>query len=296
LNIHKYADKSGRFNWNNWWITGKNSIVTQAMRQLQWPVRGRPKVFLAGLFPLEARGFDHVYRSGVHAIHLHEYAGTIRLGEEVHRLEPGTLTISPAEEESSYDLPRPGVHWCIHFEQLRVRRGEAAVGSPLVLRLGSQQGEAVKRFSHITRMRGLVGGDGEVMREAVSVALQELLLWVGMFEWIDGGRAERAGDLMIEGLYEYIDRNLGRRLSAEELAKVAGLSQNHLARRFRERTGSTLPSYVLARRIGLARLLLKATNLPIKQIAQRVGMPDAHHFNKQFRAVAGVSPSGFREG
>jgi AraC-like DNA-binding protein len=170
------------------------------------------------------------------------------------------------------------------------------VGLPLVLRLGAQQGEAVKRFSHITRMRGLVGGDGEVIREAVSVALQELLLWAAMFEWIDSGRAERAGDLMIERLHEYIDRNLGRKLSAEELAKEAGLSQNHLAKRFRERTGSTLPSYVLARRIGLARLLLRSTNLPIKQIAMRVGMPDPHHFNKQFRAVAGVSPSGFREG
>ena len=168
--VSYFALESVIFNWNDSWIVGKNSILMDPMRQLRWPVRGRPRVLLAGLFPLEARGFDHSYRSGVHAIHLHEYAGTIRLGEEAHRLEPGTLTVSPAEEESSYDLPRPGVHWCIHFEALRVRRGEPAVGLPLVLRLGAAQGEAVKRFSHITRMRGLMGGDGEVARGGVGGA------------------------------------------------------------------------------------------------------------------------------
>jgi AraC-like DNA-binding protein len=213
------------------------------------------------------------------------------------------MTISPADEESSYDLPKPGVHWCIHFDPQPVSRLAPSLWLPLVLHLGEAGGgaveEAVKRFSHITRMRALLAGAGEdapAFGEAVSVALQELLVWVALFERMDAHRAERATDLMIEQLYDYIDRNLGRRFSAEELAQQAGLSQNHLARRFRQRTGITLPGYVLGRRIKLAQLLLKATNLPIKQIAIRVGMPDPHHFNKQFRAIARVSPSGFRMG
>ena len=254
---------------------------------------------LAGLFPLEAHGFDHAYCSQAHAIHLHEYGGTIRLASEEHRLEAGTLTISPANEDSSYDLPRPGVHWCIHFDPLVIGRDAPTLPLPLVLRLGTAQGEAVKRFSHITRLRALLaaaGADAAALSEAVSVALQELLLWAAMFERMDSHRADRASDLMIERLFDFIDRNLGRRFTAAELASEAGLSQNHLARRFRERTGMTLPSFVLARRIKLAQLLLRSTNLPIKQIAMRVGMPDPHHFNKQFRAVAGVSPSGFRSG
>jgi AraC-like DNA-binding protein len=284
-------------NWNNSSIAGKNSTPMMPIRRLQWPVRARSNVLLAGLFPLEAHGFDHVYRSPVHAIHLHEYAGTIRLGGEAHGLEPGTFTLSPANEDSSYDLPRPGVHWCIHFEPQPMKGDSPSLLLPLVLRLGATQTEAVNRFSHIARLRELIGSSGgndPTLRETASIALQELLLWIGVFERMDAHRNVRASDLIIEQLFDFIDRNLSRRFTAAELAAHAGLSQNHLARRFRQRAGTTLPSYVLSRRIGLARLLLRSTNLPIKQIAQRVGMPDPHHFNKQFRAIAGVSPSDFR--
>ena len=266
---------------------------------LQWPVTARSELHIAGLFPLDARGFSYVYRAPVHAIHLHEYSGTIRLAGKDFPLEPGTLTVSPANEDSSYDLPRPGVHWCIHFDPQPVDRDTPYLCLPLVLPLGAAYGEAVRRFSHITRLRTLLAGSGEdepALREAVSVALQELLVWAALFERMDAHRTERPTNLVIERLLDYIDRNLARKFSAAELAAQARLSQNHLARRFRQRTGTTLPSYVLARRIGLARLLLETTNLPIKQIAIRVGMPDPHHFNKQFRAIAGVSPSEFRSG
>ena len=93
--------------------------------QLAWPVTARAQVQLAGLFPLQARGFAFVYRSPSHAIHLHEYAGTIRLSGKDYPLEPGTLTVSPANEDSSYDLPRPGVHWCVHFDPQPVGRDAA---------------------------------------------------------------------------------------------------------------------------------------------------------------------------
>ena len=80
------------------------------------------------------------------------------------------------------------------------------------------------------------------------------------------------------------------------LARQAGLTQNYLARRFREHFGCTLHGYQLARRIEHASQLLESTDMPIARIAERLGFSDAQHFNKQFRRLLSASPTSFRAG
>ncbi len=57
----------------------------------------------------------------------------------------------------------------------------------------------------------------------------------------------------------------------------------------------TILQYALSRRIAHARYLLEATDLPIRQVATRVGIDDAQYFNKQIRRQLGDSPSAIRE-
>ena len=264
---------------------------------IRWPLLGRPVVRSAGLFPLDAGNFSFAYRSRFHALHLHEYAGTIRIGDVEYPLSPGTLTISPADTDSSYDLPRPGIHWCIHFEALPIRKGMLAVNIPLVKSFGAVQAEALTHFSNISRMHALRERSPANVRKlelATGIALQALLVWISMIDQAGIPAHDPRGGTVVDQLLDYIDRNLSQRLRASDLCSQAGLSQNYLARLFRRHTGVTLPRYVLARRIGLARLLLETTDLPVKQIARRVGLPDAHHFNKQFRALTGMSPTAAR--
>ena len=73
-----------------------------------------------------------------------------------------------------------------------------------------------------------------------------------------------------------------------------GLSQNYLARRFKARFGVTLQGYLRNCRMEYAGLLLATTDMPIGQVGACVGLPDPQHFNKQFRAVFGESPSAAR--
>jgi len=47
--------------------------------------------------------------------------------------------------------------------------------------------------------------------------------------------------------------------------------------------------------VALARELLEATELSIKEVAVRVGISDAQYFNKQFRRFSGESPSRYRD-
>jgi len=74
----------------------------------------------------------------------------------------------------------------------------------------------------------------------------------------------------------------------------SGLTRNYFAARFRARFGRTAQSDLLHRRIDAARMLLVSSSLSIKGIACERGIPDPNHFNKQFRHVAGLSPTAYR--
>jgi transcriptional regulator GlxA family with amidase domain len=50
----------------------------------------------------------------------------------------------------------------------------------------------------------------------------------------------------------------------------------------------------LQSRIAAARHLLSDTDLPIKQIAARLGYSNVYFFSRQFTAMAGVSPGIYR--
>ena len=63
-----------------------------------------------------------------------------------------------------------------------------------------------------------------------------------------------------------------------ELAAVAGLSEHHLCRAFRQSTGAPPHQWLLARRIESARELLAATDRSVAEIAAAVGYDDPSYF------------------
>lgn len=80
----------------------------------------------------------------------------------------------------------------------------------------------------------------------------------------------------------------------DALADLAGLSPYHFARAFKATTGASPLQYVIAQRIELAQVLLKATSLPVAEIAYRAGYEDVARFTRQFKARVGTTPGRFR--
>lgn len=266
------------------------------VQTMSWPLDARPRLRVASVFPLDQRGFEFAYRSRTHALHLHDYRGAIRIAGREYALEPGTLTLTPAGVESRYDLPEAGTHWCVHFDPAKVT-GRRAVNLPLVTSLGERAEEAARRLGDVNRLHALAQQPGprhRVASAAAAVAMQDLLLWIALLDSPSGAVAVAPHHAAVDRLLAIIHHELNMPLCVPDLAKRVGMSQNYLARRFRQRMGQTMPGYILQRRIHMARLLLTTTNLPVKHIAARVGMPDAQHFNKQFRRLTGRSPTATR--
>jgi AraC family transcriptional regulator len=94
---------------------------------------------------------------------------------------------------------------------------------------------------------------------------------------------------------EYIDESLDGDLTRKRIADVAGLSKYHFGKAFRESTGMSLHSYVLARRMRRSQELLVKSDLPLTAIADATGFSNQSHFTSAFSSRMGVSPGSYRQ-
>ena len=253
-----------------------------------------PKIVSCGYFSHAPDAYEVVYNCPTHIIHLYTYYATARIGDRHYAIEPGAMTITPAGVDSSYSVPEEGRHWCVHFRPAEEAE-EPMVSLPEFL---SCVGQGLHDFlRRIQTLANRTGGHDAVTRHRESLLLQEFLLAVAE-EGNDAGVPVGSTrlDSVLSELTTHIEANLSRPLPVPDLARKVRISQNYLSRRFRERFGQTLPGYILKRRIEMAKYYLEATSLTVGEVAARVGIPDPQYFNKQFRKVAGRSPTAFRRG
>ena len=98
----------------------------------------------------------------------------------------------------------------------------------------------------------------------------------------------------LRAVVAYIEDHLDADLTLEDLAAVAHLSPYHFARQFRAATGLPPHEFVIARRVERARQFLQEDdNLPLAQVALRVGFSDQNHFSRHFKRLVGVTPGRF---
>ncbi len=88
-----------------------------------------------------------------------------------------------------------------------------------------------------------------------------------------------------------MEANIEEPLSLDDLARLAGLSQRHLQRMFRQTLSMTPMSYYLNLRLKRARTLLLQTEMSIMNITVACGFQSSCHFSKSYRSLFGYSPS-----
>jgi AraC-like DNA-binding protein len=261
-----------------------------------WPVGTPPDIHHGGRYSVEPNQWAAPFVMRFMAIHLHEVSGKMTLGRRKLTLAPGDVTILPPGIPITHCLSKTGQHLCIHFYAPRIK-GEC-VGLPIHLRLGPVAPLVHEKLTHIITMLRLVGQSdaGRLAARVASTALHELLLWLALQDRERNTRSPNwRAQNRIEALAQRIDDGLGGVLSVPQLASEVGLSQDYLARLFRQYYGVTIPGYILRRRIDTARHLLLTTRDSIGTVAARVGLPNPQYFNKQFRRFVGISPTHFRQ-
>lgn len=92
---------------------------------------------------------------------------------------------------------------------------------------------------------------------------------------------------VVEQVCGFVHEHLSEPLALDDLAGACGLNKFHLLRSFRSLTGLTPMEYVRMARLDTARRLLLATDLPLKEIAPRVGFANEYHLSRLLKARYG---------
>ena len=119
-----------------------------------------------------------------------------------------------------------------------------------------------------------------------------------MLELINALAGERRIHMLhptIEMGLKYLHDHYDKDPSVEELAEICHISQVHFRKLFKEQTGKTPLEYKNMLRLRDAEQQMVYSDLPIGEIADRLGYATVAHFIKQFCKAYTVSPLAYRK-
>lgn len=99
----------------------------------------------------------------------------------------------------------------------------------------------------------------------------------------------------IQQIKEYIQRNIEKELSRQEIADAVFMSKDYVSHIFKKSEGINLIDYINSEKMKRARMLLETTTIPVNLVALKVGMPNYAYFSKLFKKSTGMSATEYRE-
>ncbi len=93
---------------------------------------------------------------------------------------------------------------------------------------------------------------------------------------------------------KYIHENLDRAMPLGDVARIAGLSESHFCRLFKETTDLTLTDYINRCRIEWAKRELLRPEVRVSEIAYQIGYQSLSQFNRCFARITDTSPTHYR--
>jgi AraC family transcriptional regulator, arabinose operon regulatory protein len=94
---------------------------------------------------------------------------------------------------------------------------------------------------------------------------------------------------------QFMEQNLGKKLSLDEIAAEAGYSPSYLTTLFRKKTGYSPLSYFSHIKITKSCEYLDFSKQKIKEISFLMGYTDPYYFSKDFQKKMGLSPRNYRK-
>lgn len=151
--------------------------------------------------------------------------------------------------------------------------------------------------SLLNKIINLCSGDMVLKDVLVDLVLQELIVHViqsqHRMQAIKGRQSTKGTPLT--ALINYIHEHLTEDITLSDLARHSCMSRSALIRQFHRSYGCTPLSFILNRRIELARKLLMEGDLQVKHVAYECGFQDVNYFIRLFRKRMGITPGRFQE-
>ncbi|BBT17862.1 transcriptional regulator [Metapseudomonas otitidis] len=205
------------------------------------------------------------------------------------RVERQQLAVVPPGEHHACGSPRgslclvldvPDDAWLKHTLGHHYDAGRRLLERPGALRLDPNQSQLVGWLAASPI------NDAVIANQGVGLLLASLVA--------PNGACEAPGELPLAALDAHLDSHLDRPLQVADLARLCGLSVARFHRRFLDATGQTPMDYLRTRRLLQGRRLLLESNLPVGEIAARVGYSSQSAFTAALSRDLGTTPRALR--
>ena len=147
--------------------------------------------------------------------------------------------------------------------------------------------------AQMSALLSLAGADGELGRDLEASALLTMIL-CGL---IHGAARQRQlpAPQLLQQVRQYLHEQYAQKLTLDTLSARYNISKYHLQRSFQHYFGQSPGEYLTQLRLTRAKELLRATDLPVSEIAYRVGMENTSYFIYTFRTHEGATPRQYRK-
>lgn len=233
---------------------------------------------------------------------------TVNGPQTLHRL-PEMIDAARTTKTAQVDISFPEIEKFDHLPEARVDGPSAFVS---VMEGCSKyctfcvvpytRGEEVSRpladvLLEITQLARFFRGFHESLRTGRLDGLSASTAWTLFACHLLRRHGERTGERpsplpSVGRVRSFLEENMDRNVSLEELASLVSASPWHLLRAFRRETGLPPHAYQIQLRIREAQRKLLAGTAPV-QVAAEVGFADQSHLTRWFRRIVGTTPAAF---
>lgn len=278
-----------------------------------------------GAPPVGITRLDRAAMKGVEPGHAHAHdflvlayyergGGTLRVAGRRWPVRAGDCYIvAPGEVigvgEDPQRLAR-AVGWAVHFppEGLEPHAPDALLGwraHPLLLPFARGAGCGAQRVvvpadrrrwwsTHLTELDRELDQRRDGYREAAVAILTLLLVEVVRFASDVVADLKVNNEPLLAEVFAFIEAHYQEPISLKDIATAVGLTPGHLTTVVRRKTGRTVQSWIVDRRIAEARRLLVNTDQTVAQVGRSVGYGDPVYFSRTFRQANGTTPLSWR--
>ncbi|MBQ7839854.1 MAG: AraC family transcriptional regulator [Lachnospiraceae bacterium] len=206
-----------------------------------------------------------------------------QIDQQVH--ERILLSIYP-DFLKNLSTPKTDLDYCFHLR---------SIPSPHRVRLTEEEQKRFVYFIH--RLSSASGYGADITERAV---FSELMVFLNKAFHNHGEtdakleETEHSYHGQVDEILSYINQNIAKPLTIEDLSGHFYLSSSYLCRIFKSTTGMTINKYITAKRITLSKALL-AEGLSVSETCEKCGFNDYSNFLKAFTKAVGISPKKYAQ-
>lgn len=209
---------------------------------------------------------------------------------------PGDVVLIPPDTPFSFGRATKAIHWRSYWVYFRPRvhalpwlNLEATPNDLMCVHLSALDQAALENcFSELVRLNG---DESLLSKELRHNLLEQILLRCRMTQNTDLPEE----DPRVTQSKLYLTQHFNKPLAVTRMAKIIGLSTSRLTALFKSDVGMSLLEWRDRQRMQVACQLLRNSDLPIADIAKRVGYSDPLYFSRMFRRYMAAPPSSLRK-